>query len=49
MPYIQLNNPLKNEKTYSMNWMALDQKRLNQMALDDLRNTQLQILNKDEK
>ena len=35
MPYIQLNNPLKNEKTYSMNWMAFNQKRLNQMALDD--------------
>ncbi len=49
MPYIQLNNPLKSEKTYPINWMAFDQKRLNQMALDDLRNTKLQILNKDEK
>ena len=49
MPYIQLNNPLKSEKTYPINWMAFDQKRLNQMALDDLRDTQLQMLNKDEK
>jgi hypothetical protein len=49
MPYIKLNNPLKNEKTYSMNWMALDQKHLNQMALNDLCDTRLQILNKDKK
>ncbi|MBU3594575.1 hypothetical protein ICN42_10790 [Polynucleobacter sp. 71A-WALBACH] len=38
MPYIQLNNPLKSGKTYPMNWMALNQKRLNQMELDNLRN-----------
>lgn len=49
MPYIQPTNPLKNEKTYPMNWMTLNQKRLNQMALDDLRDTKLQILHKDEK
>jgi hypothetical protein len=41
MPYIQLNNPLRNERTNSSNWMAQDQKRLNKVGLVGLQSYQI--------
>ena len=36
MPYIPLNNALKNERTNPSNWIAQDQKRLSKIALNGL-------------